>query len=873
MDQTPHPNKAAVRLSALQVFQATYGERDRGHGLLCSSDGDFPSAEITALTDRLESSPATLRWLPYVRGFVWKSWYVLARTFPDAVASRAGMVFTHALFVRLQDFVLTHQMDTLATLLMPEVARGSVLRILELPISDERSSGVPEPPASNTTRLASALLGAKGLPVVWLGQDGFEEAIFDLWARLWPTTRGALQFGVAFSPQDLEGQKLTVVASLRPLTSRWSGYQIVDLAQPIEPAEAEGAFSSALAYILQCPRQEILAQLFTDLESPPAGFNDVMLAARVAHLLPALAGPDSASLDAEALRAIGRVVGKLSPDPRRGVNLKGRLMDRLAFLTAAGSDEDVVALRNFDLTPFSGAVDTVGEAIEKWFEQSASAQSSFGTHSGEIRRDAGRVLLLADGEGAWTTMVRTAVASVFGRWSSELALRVWDWLRTDSSIAERIAPQLPAAVGSSLAETCPASLPQAIASAIVEMIALPMAWDALGAACFCAAYLPSEAYESLRRFPTLATPEGYATIAKRVPAIDTIQEAIATGDVLLCELAGKLCADDPTLLVGLDPRNPVWLIVWDRAARITHDVWRGIIDPRSKLDSVLEALLKGVSVPETLLQDIAGSEHSSLCENTRRMEILDAVPEVTRNRFASATADDWLRHHLSGIPIPPFDALLEAYLRAAIAERERVQRFLRKPEHPALVWIVSLFRTIPELDESLLQAYLRDLDPFAQSVSPEAAQALGHLIVDRGWNGAATDVVEKASQSPRSMLRSTIQITAHLLPLWRRILLWRWIPGESLVEDDPWAALLELATELYPWGPGEQELWKRAGGDRSRIPNRATGWESWHAAIALIRDGGGGRSLSGHRLLMAMQEDFPLNNKVACLRDLPVFKS
>jgi hypothetical protein len=189
------------------------------------------------------------------------------------------------------------------------------------------------------------------------------------------------------------------------------------------------------------------------------------------------------------------------------------------------------------------------------------------------------------------------------------------------------------------------------------------------------------------------------------------------------------------------------------------------------------------------------------------------------------------------------------------------------------VRVVSLFRALSELNESLLQAYLRDLDPRAQSGSPEAAHALGRLIVDRGWRGAAADVAETASQNPRSALHSTVQVTAQLLPLWRRILLWRWIPPESRMEDDPWAALLELATELYPWGPGVHDIWKRAGGDRSRLPIRATGWESWHAAIALIRDGGGGRSLNGHRLLMAMREDFPVNKNVACLLELPVFKS
>jgi hypothetical protein len=86
--------------------------------------------------------------------------------------------------------------------------------------------------------------------------------------------------------------------------------------------------------------------------------------------------------------------------------------------------------------------------------------------------------------------------------------------------------------------------------------------------------------------------------------------------------------------------------------------------------------------------------------------------------------------------------------------------------------------------------------------------------------------------------------------------------GETLIK--------RFKKEKFPGNRGFREHARyglRLSGSRERA------WESWHAAIALIRDGGGGRSLSGHRLLMAMQEDFPLNKRVGCLLELPVFES
>lgn len=36
-------------------------------------------------------------------------------------------------------------------------------------------------------------------------------------------------------------------------------------------------------------------------------------------------------------------------------------------------------------------------------------------------------------------------------------------------------------------------------------------------------------------------------------------------------------------------------------------------------------------------------------------------------------------------------------------------------------------------------------------------------------------------------------------------------------EEDPWSMLEKVLVELYPFGPWDQEVWSRAGGDLSRL--------------------------------------------------------
>lgn len=88
----------------------------------------------------------------------------------------------------------------------------------------------------------------------------------------------------------------------------------------------------------------------------------------------------------------------------------------------------------------------------------------------------------------------------------------------------------------------------------------------------------------------------------------------------------------------------------------------------------------------------------------------------------------------------------------------------------------------------------------------------------------------------------------------------------TVQEEDSWLVLEKILVDLYPFGPRDQEVWSRAGGDLSRLQFHPTGQATWHAALRTLKQGGGGRSINFGSLLRTAQEDYPKQSRLAMLQ-------
>lgn len=71
------------------------------------------------------------------------------------------------------------------------------------------------------------------------------------------------------------------------------------------------------------------------------------------------------------------------------------------------------------------------------------------------------------------------------------------------------------------------------------------------------------------------------------------------------------------------------------------------------------------------------------------------------------------------------------------------------------------------------------------------------------------------------------------------------------------SALVEILVALYPGGPEEEDIWKRAGGDVSILTNSASRKSQWYNAIGKLLMGGGGKNITISTLAKAISSDHP----------------
>lgn len=86
-------------------------------------------------------------------------------------------------------------------------------------------------------------------------------------------------------------------------------------------------------------------------------------------------------------------------------------------------------------------------------------------------------------------------------------------------------------------------------------------------------------------------------------------------------------------------------------------------------------------------------------------------------------------------------------------------------------------------------------------------------------------------------------------------------PSASCPPTIDWRKLASVMAQLYPSGPGHNEVWSRAGGDPSALSPAGSGQAAWHAALRMVHNGGGGKITMGALLDTAL-DDFPANSQL-----------
>lgn len=810
--------------ASIPIGHAIYGEVNRGHDLLAASCGAKDARRIASRMDLRGSPPPHATWSPYISGFTDAGNYVLARTAPDPTAPRQ-MVFSRAFLIPLQTAV-------------KEADIAGLIALLES-LGEDRSqpedvhwiSGAATAPNGG---LSSALLQRGAGPVIWPGQEGFAGAVAALWRNLWPSARARLSFRLAFSPQDVASDPPTIVCTPFELASRWSGFRNA------RQAEVDDSLAG-FGLLMGTPGLDADRTSVEELAARGAGVEST------SRLMEVVAASRGGAVLEEMLDAM-RLAAAIAPDPLIGVTVKQDLVGHASGAMATARALDVRMARNLDLgafldpAPFWGRM-TEWAATQLWNESDGGMLASI--VEGTVTEGARAPV------AAWRNSVADGIRKALGRPDPKVLDGVWMALvHSPELICGGGIPARPNTLDGVLARGAPPKLDTKVADRILVAAAdhgLPQ----LHATVCSLAFDPSVAIdrhmaelEEEARLPALAA-------AKAKPN-DLVQAALRHEDDTLFKLAVAAAAKRPDLLKLSETTNARWRRLLVAVTGRNPDAWRSLSNPRVLMEGLFLECLDG-GVPHELIAVLAGTPLADLLWFGRRGELWRRLPAPVKDAYLGATADAWAGKVMEGQD----EDVLEEELAEAVCRPPRLQSILEASLRNPVAGC-AIFRSLPQLREETFRNWCERLIARGQNVSKEGADAIGRLIAARDWSASASDIAEAVDEGRGDMkpALSYVKDMLSFLTKWRLGIL-----GETPSDANRWRILEEIGLHLYPYGPGENGLWTRAGGEEADIPNVGSGREAWRIVVTAAERGKGQIDLD--RLIDVMKSDNP-NNWALC---------
>ena len=824
---------------AIQIEQALYGDDRGGHSLLATSGNDEISTGIVHRLDLPDTAPPGVEWSPFLRGFPYGNRYVLSRTFYDKGASRGGMVFSHALLAPLDEIVESPDLGSLLKLLATSDRQRPDATTVQLVGAELQVRQ-----ATDLVETAEALVASGRSPVVRLGHVGFDDLVVALWTHLLPEIRRGFAFRLSFDPRDLvETPMPALVCTPGGMAARWSEYPVIRSAACREPGSLAAAILSG--HGMGGP----LIEFMQEMGVKPATFSELRLVEQAYRF-------DIGAPTLEQRVGVARLIEKLSPNPDTGESGKDVVVLRLCDVLSAARAEEVLRLRNLELSAFPSP-NRIWKALERWFAKNSYAMD----------QDVEMLSVLEDATTSdaavqeWRTAVLEGLAVAAGSSGSSFPRAFWRWLQVRPQVVAAVFRHVPvdSKVEERLATATPRNLVKGAAE-IVEESALSRGWLRLHGAVLSASCSTSDA---VRRQVSVDTDpsfvEGLRSALRHAKPAEIVECALEIEDGRIPQLAGEAVAKEPRLLAQVDLTAIKAQVIWREALTIDPVSWRGPVDPVAAFRSILDGLLDGGETDTLLIERLSNTPVADLGIYPRRSEIWSRVGGVALQNLLATTANGWIRKATSvGVPFVP-----ENTLQTAILKDDEFEQTLDVLIPNGVGTAVRIVGALNRFDEQRFLRLIERVISRTALVATADAEAVGRLVLEHRWEDSAASLLAQY-RSGRLDVGPALRECYEVLGLWDRITL----PLTPISEWEKWEGFQELAVELYPGGPDDLGLWERSGGEDADLSAKENGRTRWRKAVRNIRNG---RGPTPSAMLAQMKKDFPNNERIAHLAGDRVF--
>ena len=844
-----------TKTDKIKIHQAFYGEVNNSHGCIFSTVEDAElKTFLTGFTDRPSVIPAGIVMQPYHSAIAYEKYYLFTLTFPDNTAPRAGMVFTHVLIVDIADIKYVNILDNLFSHFCKKIPKekSSIQEIVLSKFSLELNEILNTFPKFIIK--GAHELGKGKLPLLFCGKsESFIRLIASIWAGLPQSFRTKMSFTAGFSASNIDESK-TILHFQKNIESSLKNSEFIS-DMDTDLVEVNSTIEKYILTPLSDNRFEIfLKDLNVDLND----WSMLQLCAKAYESY-----QNCLELNNDALKQLIRQIAKISPNQNDGKSIKKTVISEIKQRINLSKETNLKSLKNLPLAAFDSGEDSISNSVKSFVETELTKEVN--SFNGDLMSE---IIILSYKEAQvnwWHAAIKNALKNIIKHEYVTSIPNIWKLLVKSKDSLSVVLLFLPAGseYESLLIKQIPKNdIPDQIAESLAKSIQ-KRKWILLHAHLI-RTYLSIK--ESLKQQLALEKKllvnsfEGSIFLAKDVTDKDIFSLSMETEEEFFIKEYADRSVINSNLLNGLDVKNLIWLSIWSNTLKETNNLEHGIINLSEKVEQILNRIHKGVAIPNTIISQIANSEHANIFKLKKRADLWKYFQPNIRELFLEATSNELVKTISSqGLA----DVSIEAELMNHIS-RDEYMTALLKTYRADINTTLEIYEYIINTKDSFLADYIKY---YPNNLNDLQSVRLGNLVLNKRFYLSARQIFEKAKYNNSFKVALTRCQSLANIGFWDQ-LRWGGLIGQTVSTDAVYSELTRIALKLYPKGPEDNEIWKRAGGEISKLNNYSNREENWRNAISLLRNGGGGKEISVISLIKEMIEDHPNNRELKEIEEI-----
>jgi hypothetical protein len=835
------------------IHQSLCGENSKkAWDLIKTTLPDTSIARSIAIKADLQDQAGGVSWNPTIRGFMQDDYFLLMKTFPDKSPDvRPGRAFSHVLIISKKDIDFIVDIASLFKYLPNEIDKSISLEPIKF--NPKELSGLTLPNGFQE-RFNKAIHGFKKAnnyknTIIWVGEENFEHAIFRFWQILSPSEKETVNIGIYFNVVAIPEGKLNFITTPENIESKFitSGFCLIRRNDTQTLTDISEQFLAGY----ESAGQRITA--FQDtLETKQLSRYEIDKIAIVIKTFEVIDSID----DLKKLNSLSHVIAEFSPDEKKGVAFKEKLIDKISSLIENGDVTDIPLVKKFNFKSFKNSEKKLVNAINNWLSNNLFSVS-------ETKKKDFAPLFRHLSESVttnwWTETITEGVKTYLSKISSESAKVVFNWLLTDFEIFKNIQSYIESSKESEkhFISQLPATFDKSNFAALKEF-AVKRSWFMFHAKLLILEY-PFELAltEQLKIFSDYNSKDGIEIIIAGIKPKAIVDFAIVNGDKRLLDLAGQLCVKEPSLLDKIDFSKENWNTIWSHALSEGLKLNESFKEPQKILFKLFDVVVNGQSIPEIIWEKISDSEYTNLLEYKNREVLWVKIPPKFKIKFLEKTSANLLEsiHINPTVDIPNDNILSDYILKYAIGF------FLQtNPVKNAL----PIFHKYQGIPEHYISTYIKN---YHGRISALEASQLGKLVYERKYKDVAYAIHYKASKT--NNWRYGLYECNNLLDFFSKasISFWDTLSNVDITAEQWWESAEEVICDLYPNGVSLVTIWKKAGGKESELLINTTAENVWHDILSKLRNNGV-KNVTMNSLLKEINKSYSENQQFKLIYQL-----